>query len=347
MRSPFVNEEGHFWPTEGMAKEFGELVLHVAKIRSMDLEKKAMSTGVNIEGGVLVSEELRAVIIQKLGQYAKFRRNVTVVEMGQARSRFPKVETDLTVYCPGEGNEITASDITFGDVELNPKTIFALAVFSKELDEDAIKGLGEIIGISVVRSMAKKEDEIGFIGDGTSTCFGMTGICQALFNVDPVIANIKGLYVGTGNAYAELTLEDFEGVVSIAPDVVDDDAMWYVHRRFFFRVMHKLARGAGAADMLAILSNVKRRYFLGYPVEFVHCMPYAEANSQICALFGDLRLGAFLGQRRALSMSRSDDAFFTSHRAAVLAAERIDINAFGVGDTSEAGPIVGLITAAS
>jgi len=33
---------------------------------------------------------------------------------------------------------------------------------------------------------------------------------------------------------------------------------------------------------------------LGYPGEFTHAMPYAEANSQVCALLGDLSMGAFL-----------------------------------------------------
>ena len=349
--SGLVDAEGHFWPTEVMARKFAGLVLHAARIRTMDLEgdgySKAMSTGVNVEGGVLVGEELRNVLIQKLGRYSKFRRNVTPVTMGEAKVRVPRVVTDLVIYCPGENNQITASDMKFDDVELNAKALFAIATFSRELEEDSLSALGEIIGVSVVRSMAKKEDEIGFVGDGTSTYFGMTGICQALFDVDPTIGNIEALYVGTGNLYSELTLDDFEGVVAIAPDDVDDDAQWYVHRRFSFRVMHKLARAAGAADMLSILSNVKRRYYLGYPVEFVHAMPYEQANSQICALFGDLRLGAYLGQRRGMFLERSNDVFFQNYKAAILAGQRIDVNAFGVGDTSEAGPIVGLVTAAS
>jgi HK97 family phage major capsid protein len=349
--SGLFNNDGHFWENESQARDFAGLVLCAAKIRAADSEgdgfTKAMGTGANVDGGVLVGEELRRVLIQKLGQYGKFRRNVTPITMGEARVRVPRVVTDLVVYCPGEGNTITASDVEFDDVELDAKAVFALATFSRELDEDSMTALGEIIGASVVRSMAKKEDEVGFVGDGTSAYFGMTGICQSLFNVDAVIGNIAGIYVGSGNAYSELTLEDFEGVVAIAPDDVDDEAKWYVHRRFFFQVMHKLARAAGAADMLTILSNVKQRYYLGYPVEFVHSMPYAEANSQICALFGDLRLGAYLGQRKEMFMERSNDVFFENYKAAILAGQRIDINAFGVGDTSEAGPIVALATAAS
>ena len=86
---------------------------------------------------------------------------------------------------------------------------------------------------------------------------------------------------------------------------------------------------------------------MGYPVEFVSAMPSLEADSQICALLGDLQLGAFLGERKQITIAKSTDVFFANDQLGVRGTERISINAYGVGDTSEAGPIVGLITAAS
>ncbi len=329
-----------FWPTDYEAKQFGEIILAAAR-------RKAMGEGTGTGGGILVPSELGLRIIEKMGQYGKFRKNATIVPMGSDRLDVPKVEADLTIYAPGEGQPITASDMDFSLVGLIVKKFCALAVISSELEEDSVIAIGEIIGMSIARSMAKKEDLIGFLGDGTSTYFGMTGIVGALRGVDAVIDNIKSLYVGTGNAYSELTLDDFEGVVSILPDDADDGAQWFVNRKFFFSVMQKLARGAGAADVFAILSDRKERYFMGYPVEFVSAMPSTEANSQICAILGDLRLGAYLGERRQLEIARSDQRYFESDRIGIRGLQRIDINAYGVGDTTEAGPIVGLITAAA
>lgn len=165
--------------------------------------------------------------------------------------------------------------------------------------------------------------------------------------VDEIIANIKGLKVGTGNAYSELTLDDFEGVVAILPEDVDDAAKWFCSKKFFYTVMYKLARAAGAADLFAILTDKKERFFMGYPVEFVSAMPSAEADSQICALLGDLSLGAYLGERKQLSIAKSSDVYFANDQIGVRGIERVAITVYGVGDTTEAGPVVGLITAAA
>lgn len=329
-----------FWPTEELAKEFGELVFKA-------LRKKDMGESVNVEGGVLVPEQLATYVIQKLGQYGKFRNNALVVPIGSDRLDVPKVESDLTIYAPGEGGTITKSDMAFSMVGLNVVKFVCLCAISNELEEDSLTAIGEILGLSITRSMAKKEDLIGFMGDGTETYFGMTGIIGALLGVDETIGDIKGLQVASGNAYSEITLDDFEGVVSILPDDADDSAKWYVNRKFFFTVMHKLARAAGASDMFQILTSDKRRYFMGYPVEFVSCMPSVAANSQICALLGDLKLGAYLGQRKVLDIAKSTDVYFASDQLGIRGRERIAIAAYGVGDTTEAGPIVGLITAAA
>ena len=77
--------------------------------------------------------------------------------MGTGTQLIPKITSDLVVYCPGEGKEITKSDMSFGLVGMNVKKFACLAVISSELEEDALAGLGEIVGISIARSMAKKK----------------------------------------------------------------------------------------------------------------------------------------------------------------------------------------------
>jgi HK97 family phage major capsid protein len=328
----------HFWQTESMAKEFGELIWQC-------LGRKAMGEAIG-EGGVLVPIEMATWIIQKLGQYGRFRRNVITFPMGSSSILVPKIETDLTIYSPGEGVEIEDSDLSFRQLSLVPRKFACLCAVSNELVEDSIVAVGEIIGASMARSIAKKEDSIGFCGDGTSDYFGMTGIAGMLRAVDPVIANVKGLKVGTGNLWSELTLADFEDVVAILPDDADDNAKWYVNRKFYYSVMHKLAVAAGVANLFEILSPTKQRFFLGYPVEFTSVMPGTEANSQICAILGDLSIAAYIGERRQLTVARSTDVLFKNDQLALRGTERIAINVYGCGDTSESGPIIGLITAA-
>jgi HK97 family phage major capsid protein len=259
----------------------------------------------------------------------------------------PKVEADLTVYAPGEGNEIDTSDMKFSQVGLTMHKLACLAKVSSELEEDSIIAIGEILGISIARSMAKKEDLIGFLGDGTEDYFGMVGIIGALRAIDEDPANIPGIITGSGNAYSELTLDDFQEVVGRLPEDADEAAKWFMSKRFYYKVVYPLARTAGVANIFEILSDRKSRYLLGYPVEFVSCMPYVEADDQICAILGDLSIGAFLGVRKALTIARSNDVYFANDQIGFRGLERIDVNAFGVGDIEEAGPIVALRTAAS
>ncbi len=322
------------------AAEFGKFFFNLVK-------NKDMSSTANDDGGALVPEMLRPRIIDLMASYGKFRRNTTRVKLGTDNLHVPKLTSDLTVYCPSQGGEITKSDLQFGMVRMQVRKFAAMAVLSTELDEDSAIGLGEIIAISLARSMAKQEDLIAFLGDGGSTYFGMKGIVQTLLDVDADPANIAGLQVASGNAYSEITLDDFENLVARLPDDVDESASWFVSKKFFFSVMHRLARAAGAADMFNILSSQTKRYFLGYPVEFVSHMPSTEANSQVCALLGDLSMGTYLGERRELRIERSDEVLFTTDQIAIKGTERIDIVTYGVGDTTNPGPICGLITAAS
>jgi len=331
-----------FWRDEEEAKSFGQIVLQVGGIETKDMTELS-----NTAGGFLVPTELAARIIDMMRQYGVYRQFATRIKLGTSSQKVPAITADLTTYCPAEGGTITKSDIMLGLVGIEIKKFASFIVINSELDEDSVIGLGEICGTSMARSMAKKEDLIGFRGDGTSTFFGMVGITGALLKVDETIANIKGLQVASGNAYSEIVLDDFEALIARLPDDADAGARWFVNRKFFFSVMHKLARAAGASDMFNILSNEKTRWFLGYPVTFTAAMPGAEADNQICAVLADLSLGAFLAERRVLEIAKSTEFLFQNDQIAIRSTQRIDIVPFGVGNTTESGPICGLITAAS
>jgi HK97 family phage major capsid protein len=333
------NGQGYkgFWPNENMAKEFGE---HIFKMFNM----KTMGTA---DRSAVVSTDISNWIIQKMGQYSKFRKYAVNVRMGNGSQIVPKVTSDLTIFCPGETNTINASDIRIAMVTMTARKFACMTVFSRELEQDSIIGLAELIGISIARSMAKKEDEIGFMGDGTTGYFGMTGICGKMRAIDEDITKIPGLIVGSGNAYDELQLGDFRKVVGVLPDDADDNARWFMNKKFYYNVVYPLAETAGNASIFEILSDRKDKFLLGYPVEFVSCMPSTAANSQICAILGDLELGAILSERHELDIARSDDVFFGNDLVAIRGTERIDVSAHGVGDKDDAGAIVALATAAS
>jgi len=317
----------------------------------LDTEGRKTMTGSSVAGGgALVNIEQIPSWIRLLETYGVLRRNAQVMPMGAGQTTMPKIDSLLTGYVPGEGGTITAADPTIAVINLIPRTINFLTAYSLELEDDSMVALGEMLGSLFAASAAYYEDLCAFLGDGTSTYFGFKGFTGALRAVDATIANIKGLQVGTGNAYSELVIGDFEAVPGLFPDYADNgEAKWFCHRYFFYTVMVKLALASGAANATEILlgTGLRQKTFLSYPVEFTQVMPRAEANSQICAFFGNLRMGCILGTRGGFEVAQSTERYFEMSLVAVRGRDRVAINAHGVGDTTKAGPVVGLITAAS
>jgi len=352
------------WGNHEQARNFGLFILanvagnEAAKkalesqgIETKHITEKAMGEGTLTAGGALVPTEFIPELIVLMENYGVFRRNAQEYPMPSDHAIAPEVTSGLTVYCPGEGVAITKSDIGLRNIGMVAKKWATLTAISSELDEDAAIAIGELVGRMIARAFAKKEDEIGFLGDGSSAYFGHTGITGALRGVDATIANIKSLVVATGNAYSEIVLADFENLLGALPDFAEDglDVKWYCSRLFYYTVMLRLALASGGVNASEIIGGrgAKEKTYLGYPVEFTQVMPKVEGNSQICTIFGNLRMGTYLGDRRQLTIAQSREAFFEEDQLGIRGTERVAPTVFGVGDTTNAGPICGLITAAS
>lgn len=355
---------GHYngmWGDVETAKNFGLFILseiagnkNASKaLDDLGIERKLilskdMGSGSNALGGILVPIEFIPHLIMLLEKYGVYRRNVLEWPMSGDQALAPKLSSGLTVYCPGAGVAPDKSDPGFTSVGMQAKKWMTLTAIDSELTEDSAIAIGEIVGYLIAQAFAKKEDQVGFLGDGTSAFFGHTGIAGALRAVDASIANIKSLVVGAGNAYSELTLANFESLLGTLPDFADDgDAKFYCHRYFHLTVMVKLALAAGGANATEIISGrgVREKSFLSYPIEYTMAMPKVADNSQICTIFGNLKQGAYMGDRRKLTIDKSSERYFDTDQIGIRGTERVAPTVHGVGDTNEAGPITGLITA--
>lgn len=348
------------FPNARRAKEFGLFVLASAELGhksdkarlALNGVNKALAEGVNSTGGALVPEVFEATLIRLQEEYGQFRQDARVVPMAGEKVVWPMLDGHVTVYYPGEAGTITPSNPTFKNVKLEAKKACALTVLSSEVDEDSAVALGEIVVRDFARGFAKAEDEAGFLGDGTSTYWGFQGVAGALLAVDGTIGNIKSLVVGTGNQYTELILGDFDEVCGYYPNYADDgNVRWRMSKLFYWTVVRPMllaySSNKPTIGVPADIAGEPQRTLNGYPIKLVNVMPKAEANSQICATLANLSMGAYLGERRGFEVVRSRDAYFTSDQIGIRATRRHAINVFGVGDTSDAGPIMGLITAGS
>jgi len=74
-------------------------------------------------------------------------------------------------------------------------------------------------------------------------------------------------------------------------------------------------------------------------------MPSAEANDSMPLLFGDFDQGTRIGVvQGGMTVAQSEDRYFEEDAVAVRVTERRDIEVeFGVGTTTDAGPLCALI----
>lgn len=316
--------------------------------------------GTNVAGGVLVPEEFDNDMIDLKELFGVARQYARIVPMGSDTKRRLRRTGGLTAYPVGEGAAGTESTKSWDQVNLTAKDWMVLATYTADLNEDSVMSIGDDLAGEAAYAFASSEDECMFNGDGTFGSYhGIVGVRPKILGLSSTRANIAGLVVGAGNLWSELTLANFESVVSLLPTFADrPTAVWFVHKVFWHTVMASLARAAGgntAADLQAGLGM----QFLGYKVVPVQVMPKTEANDQVCALLGELSLAADFGDRRQNVISFSDTAtiggvsMFETNQLAIRATERFDINVHDVGNATGTaadkveGPIVGLLTAAS
>ncbi len=266
----------------------------------------------------------------------------------------PRRTGGLTQYAVGENDAITESSTTHDEALLVARKWGVIARYSSELSADAAIGWADHLVDEIAHAHAKGEDNNAVNGDGTSTYGGIVGLRTALNDAagNPTTTSAGGVVIAAGNAYSEITLANFHSVLGVLPEYADTmNTTWLVHKTFYHTVMEKLMLASGGVPAREIGDGTRGRYlFLGYPVTISQQMPSTAANSQVCALLGDFTLGAAFGDRQRESIMFSREAYVNSQstferdQIAVRGLERYDIKVHDVGDSSTAGPIVGLQT---
>lgn len=304
----------------------------------------------NAKGGVFVIPEIENAIIDLRIEYGVFRRNSHVVPMSSDTKLVNRRKGGLTAYAVGSGAGGTYSDTDWDQIELIARKWMVLTKTEAELEEDSIINFADMLVSEIAYAFTYAEDNAGFNGDGSGTYHGIVGVIEKLKGVDGTIANIKGLKVASGNAWSEIVEADLLGVVGLLPQFArkSGNVKWFCSHTFNATVLQRIQLAKGGVTYQETANGLVPMC-LGYPVEIVEVLPVTEANSQIPCLFGNLAQASTLGDRRGVTikMTDSNDKDFEKDLEAYKGTERFDINVHDVGDTTAAGPIVGLFTAAS
>lgn len=304
----------------------------------------AMQESDNTLGGFLVPIEMEKAIINLREERGVFRREARIVPMSTDTYLIPRRTAGLTAYFVNEGTAPTASNPTLDQVQLISKKLMTLTPISSEVSEDAVISIADWLASEIAYAFADKEDNCGFLGDGTSTYGHITGIANALAAGSTVTS-------ATGHtAFSTLTLSDFHSMVATLPLYANQNAKWYISRAGFASSMQRLMAAGGGNTWATLADGNRPLEFLGYPVvlsQVLNNTLTAQTSAVGVCYFGDMAMTAALGNRRGLAIDASPHFYFSTDQLAVRGASRFDINIHEKGTSSVAGSMVMLNIAGS
>ncbi len=178
--------------------------------------QRVMTTETGAAGGYLVPAEMEQSIIDLREEYGLARKLARRRPMASDTKSVPKRTGGVTAYFVNEDNSgVTASDKAWGNVNLVAKTLAALSLVSKNLEEDSIIDVVDDLAMEMAYAFATKEDQCWLIGDGTSTYGGMTGL-KTLFEATAYASRITA--ASNHDTFAEYDNADLSSVMAgVAP----------------------------------------------------------------------------------------------------------------------------------
>lgn len=291
----------------------------------------------NTTGGFLVPEPLENAVIKLRQQFGVFRQNSRAYPMTDGVVNVPRVAGEVTTYFVGEGRSITESDMSLSQIKLEAKKLAAQTSFSSEISEDALVSIADLIAESMGQSLAITEDQCGFLGDGTSTYGGISGLANVIAAGSVVTATGR-------TTFSALTMGDFEtmlGLIKLWPGI---QPKWYISNVGWAASMQRLANAIGGITATEVQNGVVQTSFLGYPVVRTQVLESRTTGTTgaRALYFGDLSMGSWFGTRRGLRIRSSDQVYFSQDMIALQATQRFDINIYDVGTASDSGGIIAL-----
>lgn len=304
----------------------------------------AMSGSDNGLGGFLVPEVLENSIIRLVETYGAFRANARVLPMSSDTVSIPRQTGEVSAYFVSEvPTSITPSDLGIATAQLQAKVMAVRTLISNDLIEDAIVDLANMVAMSAANEFAKKEDQCGFDGDGTSTYGGIVGLKNAL------AAGSKKTAATGNTAFSTLDAEDFLGMIGLLPAYALPNAKWYISQAGWADSIARLQNAAGG-NTVADLGNGPILQYLGYPVVKVQTMNSttdAQTSTNGLVYFGDLSKTATIGVKRGIRVSVLRELYAATRQTGLIIDQRMDINVHERGTASVAGPMVMLATPGS
>ena len=304
---------------------------------------RAASEGIGSAGGFLVPSEVEHAILDLRDSFGAFRRRACVWPMGSDSSRFPRRTGTASAFFIGEGATASSTSVNMDSVELVAKKLGALVTLSSELDADAMVDMVDYIATELAWALAAKEDDCAFNGDGTSTYGGMRGIGPIALDGAHAAAKVTA----GASTFGTLTAGDLASLMMQVRATAYPRAAWYASVTGMALTFSRLAISAGGELTMGMADGIPTPFFNGFPVILTQKLPLVATtlSGKAMMAFGDMYAGAVMGQRRGLTVKRSDERYFDTDQIGILVTERFDAVIHDMGDATNAGSLAVLVGA--
>ena len=304
-------------------------------------EHRVMTGGTDTAGGYLVPTEMEQSVIDLRESYGLARRLARRRPMATDTKSIPKRTGGVTAYFVNEDNSgVTASDKSWGNVNLVAKTLAALSIISKNLEEDSIIDVVDDLSQELAYAFATKEDQCWLVGDGTSTYGGMQGLIT-MFEATAYASRITA--ATNHDTFAEIDNADLTSVMGGVADFAGLNPQWVASKLFAHTVFGRLKATAGGATG-AELSARQRDGYLGYDANTSEIMPKVTTTlaNKVMALYGDFAQSSSFGDRRGIMVEVLRERYAEKLQVGILGHERFHIVNHDLGSTTAKGPVAAL-----
>lgn len=287
------------------------------------LDCRAAVIGDDESGGLLLPPDAGRLIIDLAMQYGKFEANAMVEPMSTNEKPIFVHDDGVQIYFLDELEELTEEEIKFRRVLLTAKRLGAYTAWSAEFEQDVQAWSGEKFVELFARAYAKKKDQCGFVGDGTSSYGGIVGI---LNHTDTVLNSMPD----TKTSFSDLTYDDLIATqLSTPPETREelDRCKWFMHPD---QVLHVagLTYPGKETRILSESRNARGRFeLLGYEIVEVGVYPdEGDDDAGVIMLsFGSLWHSCVVGNRMSLRVKVSNELLWLKDGTALGVMGRFDI----------------------
>ena len=161
------------WDASSVARTAGFFKAILAKDT---IALKAVSEGVDNEGGYLTPTEFRAEVVRELFDIGVMRGVARVIPMNTDSLEMPTLSARPAAYWKSEHAVITTSSAEFGQVTLTPYVLITRIPASREIVADSAINIVSFFTQLFAEEIARAEDKAFFTGSGSGR---PTGVNQA------------------------------------------------------------------------------------------------------------------------------------------------------------------------